>query len=310
MDLPRIQWYPGHIAKAQRVLRERLQVVDLVIEVADSRIPASSRFPEAKDIIGSKPTLLVLAKPDLAEPEATAAWARKLGAVVVDCRSGQGLNRVTKRLAELKAQIDQKMKGRGRLPRPARVMVVGLPNVGKSSLINRLAGRKKAPTGDKPGITRAPGWIRLGVDLELLDTPGLISPRLDDPLVAFKFAIVGAVSDEAYDAQEVARAVMTWLAESYPDALLHYATAADLAALAGPERLENLARSRNWLSQGKPDTSRAARSLLHDLQDGNLGRMTWDRPLAHPEPAPARPEVVPSHSEPAPDPQGEPAGEV
>lgn len=293
MDLPRIQWYPGHIAKAQRVLKDRLQVVDMVIEVGDSRIPFSSRFTEAASLIGSKPTLLVLAKPDLAEEGATAIWARELGAIVVDCRTGQGLGAVRKRLAELKAQIDQKMKGRGRLPRAARVMVVGLPNVGKSSLINRLAGKKKAPTGDKPGITRAAGWIRLGGDVDLLDTPGLIPPRLDDPVIAFKLALVGAVSDEAYDPEDVARAALPWLTQHYPEALAHYATAPNAAGLEGPEGLELLARSRNWLSQGRPDNPRAARSLLHDLQDGSLGRMTWDRPPGRPAPAPA-PQVGPA----------------
>ena len=148
MNLPRIQWYPGHIAKAQRVLKARLAVVDMVIEMADSRIPASSRFPEAKQLIGGKPSVLVLAKPDLAEHGATVAWAKTLGAMVVDGRSGQGIGGVKKRLADLKAQVDAKMKTRGRLPRAARVMVIGLPNVGKSSFINRLAGKRKAPTGD------------------------------------------------------------------------------------------------------------------------------------------------------------------
>lgn len=287
MELPRIHWYPGHIAKAQRALKERLQVVDMVIEVADARIPASSRFPEARALIGGKPTLLVLAKPDLAEEGPTARWAQKLGAYVVNCRTGQGIGEVRKRLHELKAQIDRKMKARGRLPRAARVMVVGLPNVGKSSLINRLAGRKKAPTGDKPGITRAPGWIRLGGDLELLDTPGLISPRLEDPVVAFKLALVGAVSDEAYDPEEVARHALIWLAERYPELLARYAGIADPKRLAAEDGLELLAERRNWLSQGRPDVRRAARSLLHDLQDGVLGRMTWDPPPADPAPDPA-----------------------
>ncbi len=277
MDLPRIQWYPGHIAKAQRVLKERLAVVDLIIEVADARIPAASRFPEAKGLIGGKPTILVLGKPDLADPAATAAWARALGAVVVDGRSGQGLASVKKQLAELKARIDAKMKTRGRLPRAARIMVLGLPNVGKSSLINRLAGRKKAPTGDKPGITRAAGWIRLGKDLELLDTPGLISPKLEDPVVAFELALVGAVSDEAYDAEQVGRTALAWVAERYPSQLAAYVGREDVD-WAPETNLETLARLRNLLTQGRPDAVRAARTFLHELQDGAVGRMTWDRP--------------------------------
>jgi len=292
VDLPRIQWYPGHIAKAQRTLKERLAVVDLVIEVADARIPASSRFPEAGRLVGGKPSILVLAKPDLAEAGATAHWARTLGAVVVDCRTGQGLAAVRRQLVDLKARVDARMRTRGRLPRAARVMVVGLPNVGKSSLINRLAGRRKAPTGDKPGITRAPGWIRLGKDLELLDTPGLISPRLDDAVAAFKLALVGAVSDEAYDPQEVARTAMRWVAERYPAELASYGGGGDRdwSAEGG---LEALARSRHWLSQGRPDVTRAARTFLHDLQDGEIGRMTWDVPpngAVEIAPGPARPD--------------------
>jgi ribosome biogenesis GTPase A len=277
MDLPRIQWYPGHIAKAQRVLKERLAVVDMVIEIADSRIPESSRFPEAKRLIGAKPTVLVLAKPDLAEHGATVTWAKKLGAVVVDGRSGQGIGGVKKRLGDLKAQVDAKMKARGRLPRAARVMVIGLPNVGKSSFINRLAGKRKAPTGDKPGITRAPGWIRLGGDLELLDTPGLISPRLDDPLVSFKMVLVGAVSDEAYDPQEVARVALSWVGRDYPEGLAAYARDERMPEFAvSAESLEALAEARKWLNQGRPDLQRAARTFIHDLQDGALGPMSWD----------------------------------
>lgn len=268
-DLPLVQWYPGHIAKAQRVLKERLAVIDFVIEVADARVPASSRFAEAQELIAHKPTLLVLTKRDLADPEATRYWSRLLGATPIEGRSGKGLTDVNKRLVELKAAVDAKMKNRGRMPRAARIMVLGLPNVGKSSLINRLAGKHKAKTGDRPGITRAAGWIRIGKDLELLDTPGLIPPRLDDRLIALKLAMVGAVSDGSYDPEEVAKCALLILKDEHPHALATYDGLWDLEAIA---------MRKGWLSAGGADLQRASRAILHDLKTGALGPLTLDRP--------------------------------
>ncbi len=278
-DLPRIQWYPGHIAKAQRVLQQRLAVVDVVIEVADARIPASSRFARAHSLIGSRPTVLVLAKPDLADPATTARWARELGAIAIEGRSGQGLGVLKARLAEVHRQVNARMKTRGRLPRAARAMVIGLPNVGKSRLTNRLAGGRKAITGDRPGVTRAPGWIRLAKDLELLDTPGLIPPRLEDRLIALKLAMLGAVPAEAYDEQEVARAALALLARDWPRALERFG---------GRTELAEIAEARRWLVSGEPDTARAAREVLHDIRAGTVGPLTLD-PIGQPD-APARPE--------------------
>ncbi len=277
-DLPRIQWYPGHIAKAQRLLKDRLAVVDVVIEVADARIPASSRFARANSLIGSRPSVLVLAKPDLADPAATARWARELGAIPIEGRSGQGMGLLKARLEEVHRQVNARMKSRGRLPRAARAMVIGLPNVGKSSLINRLAGGRKAITGDRPGVTRAPGWIRLAKDLELLDTPGLIPPRLEDRLVALKLAMVGAVPSEAFDQQEVARAALALLAREWPRALERFGGRTDLA---------EIAEARRWLVAGEPDVARAAREVLHDIRAGAAGPLALD-PIGQ-QGIPARP---------------------
>ncbi|MEB3236516.1 MAG: ribosome biogenesis GTPase YlqF [Candidatus Sericytochromatia bacterium] len=267
LDLPKVQWYPGHIAKAQKTLVDRLALVDAVIEVADARIPDSSRFREARRFIGQKPHILVYTKTDLADPALTRAWTHHHEALLIDGRSGKGLPALRQRLQREKQAIDARMARRGRLPRPLRVMVLGLPNVGKSSLINRLAGARKTQVGDKPGVTRAPGWIKLGKDLELLDTPGLVPPRLDDSLVAFKLALVGAIPLEAMDPLEVARVAM---------ARLPVMAAAVHEAAGSPRNLADLAIARGWMGPGGPDLERAGRSFLAELREGSYGPVSWD----------------------------------
>ncbi|MEB3297904.1 MAG: ribosome biogenesis GTPase YlqF [Candidatus Sericytochromatia bacterium] len=294
-DLPKVQWYPGHIAKAQKTLAERLALVDAVIEVADARIPDSSRFREARRYVGQKPHLLVYTKADLADPLLTRAWAAYHKALLVDGRSGKGLPALKQRLAKEKAAIDARMARRGRLPRPLRVMVLGLPNVGKSSLINRLAGARKAQVGDKPGVTRAPGWIKLGRDLELLDTPGLVPPRLDDAGIAFRLALVGAIPLEAMDPLEVAKAAVHWLPRKCPAA--H-------AAAGHPADLEALALARGWRGPGGPDMERAGRAFLNELREGAYGQISWDGdpPQARPPRSSATPQdEVPAASPPLAD---------
>lgn len=275
-EYPLIQWFPGHIAKAQRELKERLAVIDVVLELVDARIPRSSRFEETRRLIAQKPTILVLTKTDLAEPAKTEAWleafkAQGIRAIALNAQKGQGLDALRAALAKEAELIHAKMRARGRNPRPARVMVVGLPNVGKSSLINRLAKRRAAVAGDKPGVTRAPSWIRLGADLELLDTPGIIPPKLEDPIGALRLAMTGSVSAEAYDPVEVAR---------YGIRMLKAVSPGVLAKFGGEEaNLEAFARSRGLLKAGdQPDLERAARTFLHDLRSGGLGPVTLDPP--------------------------------
>lgn len=276
LDLPKVQWYPGHIAKAQKTLADRLALVDAVIEVADARIPDSSRFREARKFIGQKPHILVYTKTDLADPGLIRAWTQFHDALQIDGRNGRGLPALRQRLQLAKRAIDARMARRGRLPRPLRVMVLGLPNVGKSSLINRLAGARKAQVGDKPGVTRAPGWIKLGKDLELLDTPGLVPPRLDDSLVAFKLALVGAIPLEAMDPLEVARSALHRLPSLAPAAHVAAGSPADLATLA---------LARGWVNAGGPDLERAGRSFLSELREGAYGPVGWDeRPAVRPAP--------------------------
>jgi ribosome biogenesis GTPase A len=275
-EYPLIQWFPGHIAKAQRELRERLGVVDVVLELVDARIPASSRFAETRALIAQKPSILVLTKTDLAEPAKTKAWlevfaAQGVRAIALNAQKGQGFEALHAALAERTEAVHAKMRARGRNPRPVRVMVVGLPNVGKSSLINRLAKRRAAVAGDKPGVTRAPSWIRLGKNLELLDTPGIIPPKLEDPIGALRLAMTGSVSSEAYDPVEVARYGIAMLKEVSPGVL---------KAFGGPEAsLEAFARARGLIREGdQPDIERASRTFIHDLRGGALGPVTLDPP--------------------------------
>ncbi|MBU6427370.1 MAG: ribosome biogenesis GTPase YlqF [Cyanobacteria bacterium REEB65] len=264
---PRIHWYPGHIAKAQRELKDRLRAVDVVIELADARAPRSSRFDQARGLIGDKPSLLVLAKPDLADPRSTERWAKALDALVVEGRTGKGIGRLRAQLQGVQLQVNERMRARGRLSRPVRAMVIGLPNVGKSSLINRLAGGRKAITGDRPGVTRAPGWIRLSKEVELLDTPGLIPPRLDDPQVALKLALLGAVAQDAFDPQEVATEGLALLGRIWPAALDRFGKVTDLAAIA---------QAHNWKLAGGPDLERTARTVLQAIRTGQVGPLCLD----------------------------------
>ncbi len=273
-EYPLIQWFPGHIAKAQRELRERLSVVDFVLELVDARIPQSSRFEETRQLIAHKPSILVLTKTDLAESGKTKAWleffkAQGVKAIALNAQKGQGFEALHAAIAEQTETVHAKMRARGRNPRPARVMVVGLPNVGKSSLINRLAKKRAAVAGDKPGVTRAPSWIRLGKNLELLDTPGIIPPKLEDPIGALRLAMTGSVSSEAYDPVEVSR---------YGIAMLKVVSPGVLARFGGPDAtLESFARFRTLIREGdQPDIERASRTFLHELRGGSLGPVTLD----------------------------------
>lgn len=274
---PTIQWFPGHIGKALRELKERLKIIDFVLELVDARIPESSRFGQTSELFQHKPVIVVLTKADLADPERTRYWVQRwraqgLRVVSLNAHSGEGISVLKQEIARLNADVQAKMKSRGRLPRPARVMVVGLPNVGKSSLINRLTRSGKAKTGDKPGVTRAPSWIRIGKDLELMDTPGIIPPKLEDPIVALKLAMTGAVSTEAYDPAEVAR---------FAIGMLHQEAPRTLEGFGGEVDLEVIGKKRGILKPGGViDPERVARNFLADLRTGALGPMTLDAPPA------------------------------
>lgn len=278
-----IQWYPGHMAKTRRVIREQVKIVDVVVEVVDARVPKSSRNPDLPQLVGGKPRVIALTKTDLADPDVTqrwvALWKREgFNPVLLDLLGPQGAKPLTKRLNKMADEVAQQMRERGRQPRPLRVLVAGVPNVGKSSLINRLAGRATARVGAKAGVTRGKQWIRVGSKMQLLDTPGILWPKFDDPHVAFSLAVTGAISDEVYDWQAVTIALAEFLVKRYKDRLLERYNLHEVPAQ-GTELIEAVGRRRGLLiSGGRVDFEEAARLLLQEFRTGKLGRVTLDVP--------------------------------
>lgn len=273
-----VQWFPGHMAKTRRLIGEHLKVCDAVFELLDARIPSSSRNPMINEILGPKPRVIVLNKADLADPGSTREWERILSGegfpvLRVDSVRGTGTRAVA--AAVRKAAPPERWRGR---EYPCRVMVVGIPNVGKSSFINRLAGRKAAGTGGKPGLTRGRQWVRCGRGIELLDTPGVLWPKFDDPKVGYRLAATGAVKEEVIDVEDVARWLIRWLLKNSPTALKKRF---DLCALPrdSHDLLKLIGIKRGLLlSGGRVDYTQTAVALLKDFRDGRMGRFTLDKP--------------------------------
>jgi ribosome biogenesis GTPase A len=267
-----INWYPGHIAKAQNTLKEQLKLIDFVLELVDARLPSSGRFDVTNSLLRDKPRILVFTKSDMADKSRVQAWMqyyRNQGhtVVAINAQTGQGMPGLQKAMQVEHDKVKQKMVSRGRLPRASRVMVVGQPNVGKSSLINKLAKKRTVEVGNKPGVTKGVRWIRLGGNLELMDTPGIIPAKLENQELALKLALVGSVSTEAYDpilvAPEAVKVLQTYAPktlEKYPDLTL-----------------EGIGRQRGWLmSGGEVNLERTARSFMQEIREGDLGPMTLD----------------------------------
>ncbi|MCL6611853.1 MAG: ribosome biogenesis GTPase YlqF [Peptococcaceae bacterium] len=279
-----IQWFPGHMARARRILQEDLKLVDVVIEVVDARIPYSSRNPVLEETVGRRPLLVVMNKADLADPVLTARWeehfrSRGLAALPVDSVRGAGIAGVTPLVREMAGPKTVSLGSSGRLPRPPRCMIVGIPNVGKSFLINRLAGRKSAKTENRPGVTRGRQWIRVAGEVDLLDTPGILWPKFDDPEVGYRLAVTGAIKDQVYDQEAVAGRLAAWLAANYPGSLegRYKIRAADAAD--PQEVLALIGNSRGLVLQGgRVDTYKAAVLLLKEFRAGVLGRYTLESP--------------------------------
>ncbi|MGI6343685.1 MAG: ribosome biogenesis GTPase YlqF [Bacillota bacterium] len=276
-----IQWFPGHMAKARRLLSENIKLVDVVVELRDARIPLSSANPLLRRIVGRKPRIIVLTKSDLADPRLTQQWLQRLEreekatllAVNVKASGvGRQLLPAIKQLAE--ASLPRN-KATGAPLRPARTMVVGIPNVGKSSLINALAGRAVAKTGANPGVTRTKQWIKLGPDVELLDTPGLLWPRFEDEAVARRLAITGAVGTGGFDEYELASWLLGFLAAEFPELLARWRV--EETDLPGYQLLEEVGRQRGCLmSGGRVDVGRAADIVLREFRTGKVGAVTLD----------------------------------
>lgn len=279
-----IQWFPGHMAKTRRLLAENLKLVDVVIELLDARIPKSSKNPEIDSIIKDKPRVVVFNKSDLADETASrqwSAWYQSQGvtSIFIDSRQGKGIDRLKSMLRErCKEKLEREMQ-KGRLVRPVRTMVVGIPNVGKSSLINKLAGKASAVTGDKPGVTRGKQWIRVNNDVELLDTPGILWPKFDDPWVGYNLAFTGAIKDDILDTVEAASMLLERLKERYPSSIAARYKLTEITEKPGHILLEEAGRKRGCMvSGGNVDFTRIAAIVLDEFRGGKIGRITLEKP--------------------------------
>ncbi|TJY43209.1 ribosome biogenesis GTPase YlqF [Cohnella pontilimi] len=284
-----IQWFPGHMTRAKRQIEDKLKLIDVVLELIDARVPQSSRNPMIDEIVGSKPRLVLLNKADLADPERTAVWSahfRALGheALAIDASSGTGVKDIPGKARELlRAKIERQL-AKGMKPRPLRALIVGIPNVGKSTLINRLAGRNVAATGDRPGVTKGQQWIRTGSELELLDTPGILWPKFEDPEAGYRLAATGAIKEEVLHIDDVACFILQVMAPEYGNVLKERYGLTDLPeelpdTQSAAEVLEAIGRRRGCLAGGgHVDYEKAAGVLLRDLRSGKLGRITLEMP--------------------------------
>ena len=277
-----IQWFPGHMAKTRRKISESLSLVDAVVEIADARIPVSSRNPELAGIVINKPLIILLNKSDMADPNETSKWIKKLAdegitALAMDCRSGKGVNNFVPTVKEvLKDKIEQN-KAKGMVGKTLRVMVVGIPNVGKSSFINRLTKSGKAKVEDRPGVTRSNQWFKVDNGLELLDTPGVLWPKFDDPTVGVRLASTGAVKDSVMDIETLAVNFINEVKHRYSHLLeQRYKFTLDKEAEAY-DILCEIGRKRGMVIRGgEIDTERAAVMLIDEYRAGKIGRTTLD----------------------------------
>ena len=279
-----IQWFPGHMTKAQRMIEENLKLVDAVCEILDARIPRSSRNPDIDRLAGDKPRLLILNRVDLADPTVTARWRRQFesqgyAVLETDAKSGKGVKDFVPAVRKLLQDKLREYEAKGQVGRPLRVMILGIPNVGKSTFINKVAGRKAAIAGDKPGVTRGRQWISIDAGLDLLDTPGILWPQFDSQEVGELLAITNAIKADVLDKETLGANFMLRLRENYPDALRERYKIEPDPALNGYELLEQAAKKRGFLvSRGEYDIERMANTLLKEYHEGKLGRLTLEMP--------------------------------
>ena len=279
------QWYPGHMTKARRMMQENIKLIDLIIEVVDARIPLSSRNPDIDELGKNKYRLILMNKADLADKERTREWSaffKEKGFFVVslDARSKSGMKSITDIVMEACKEKIERDRKRGILNRPVRAMVVGIPNVGKSTFINALAGKACAKTGNKPGVTKGKQWIRLNKNVELLDTPGILWPRFEDQAVGLKLAFIGSIKDEILQTEELAAELVKFMNENYPGVLENKYNVEEDTDPYG--MLEKIAESRHCLVRGNElDTEKASVLLMDDFRNGRLGKLTLEYPDAY-----------------------------
>lgn len=282
-DNMNIQWYPGHMTKTRRQIEADLKLVDAVCEIVDARIPISSRNPDIDSICGAKPRIIVLNRMDLADPEATKAWlahfrGKGMAAVATDCKSRKGISAFQPAVRSLLKEKIERNAAKG-MNKPVRVMVVGIPNVGKSTLINQISGRKGAKAENRPGVTRGKQWVTVDNGLLLLDTPGILWPKFEDPVVGMKLAYTGAVKENIIDTEELACHLAELLQKYYPQTLRDRYNAELLSDMPGYMLLEEMGRRRGYLlARGEINTERMAKVLLDEYRSGKLGYFTFEMP--------------------------------
>jgi ribosome biogenesis GTPase A len=278
-----IQWYPGHMTKTRRQMEQDLKQVDAVCEIMDARIPISSRNPDIDNICGNKPRMVILNRLDLADPDATARWAayfkkQGIAAVATDCKSRKGINQFTPAVRQLLHEKIERDAARG-MTRALRIMIVGIPNVGKSTLINQISGRKGAKAENRPGVTRGKQWVTVDKDLLLMDTPGILWPKFEDPNVGMMLAYTGAVKDGVMDLEELACRLMELLWTRYPQLLRERYGIDCEADTPGWQLLEVAGKKRGYLlAKGEINTERMAKVLMDEFRGGKLGRLTLELP--------------------------------
>ena len=279
-----IQWFPGHMTKAQRMIEDNIKLVDAVCEVIDARIPRASRNPDIDRLAAGKPRLVILNRADLADPELTKRWKESferqgMAVLETDARSGKGVGGFVPAVRRLLADKLREYEAKGQSGRPLRVMILGIPNVGKSTFINKVAGRKAAAAGDKPGVTRGRQWINIDRSLDLLDTPGILWPKFDSQEVGELLAVTNAIKADVIDKETLGANFMLRLRELYPKAIEERYKFVPDPDMNGFELLEQAAKKRGFLvSRGEYDIERMANTLLGEYHDGKLGRLTLEAP--------------------------------
>lgn len=276
-----IQWFPGHMAKAKREVQEKLKLVDIVFELVDARLPLSSRNPMIDEVIQQKPRLILLNKADMADESETKKWIEYFSnkgfkAVAVNSFQGKGLHQVTKAAQEILADKWARMRAKGMKPRAIRAMIVGIPNVGKSTLINRLAKRNVAKTGNTPGVTKAQQWVKVGKELELLDTPGILWPKFEDPEVGLKLALTGAIKDAIINMEDLAVYALNFLSTHYPEQMRER-YGIDSVDEEIVKTFDHIGKLRNVLGAGgEIDYDRVSELIVRDIRNLELGKLTFD----------------------------------
>jgi ribosome biogenesis GTPase A len=279
-----IQWFPGHMNKTRRLLAENLKMVDVVIELLDARIPVSSKNPEIDNIVKNKPKIIVLNKCDLADKEISDNWkkwynSKGYTSIFVNSINGTGIKQLKNKMRDVMKERIEKDRQRGRIFRPVKAMIVGIPNVGKSSLINKIAGRGSAVTGDKPGVTRGKQWINVNDEIQLLDTPGILWPKFEDEKVGINLAITGAIKDDILDIVGLASALFEILSESYPEHIIKRYKLETIENKSGLEILKEAGEKRGCIaSGGEIDMMRISAIVLDEFRNSKIGKITLEKP--------------------------------